>query len=275
VTPSTIGPAQDSHDGPPALVTPHLAQAWVEKARRLSLPLLDLAGDVADPATVVPQRAERDGDRLYGNFMLAWLDHSQNPRVVHHLPDASFFLKLLNLAYAPIFKRRPELHKLLSGTSRPEMAITNDVLQIQLATGDGYSMIRHHALMLFHAALWLDEPERAQWLDLYDEAVTVVDQRTTGRPDLDQLAITEAGAFADFQELAPRSLRAQDAHEVLSNRDALCRILDYQLYAAVAIGLLWREYRALPVGSQTAWHRQQLSSGYVQEDFLNDLWTHA
>ncbi len=254
-------------------VTAELASTWVDKGRRLSIPLLELAGPVADPATVIPQVVEKESDRLYGNFMLAWLDNSGDPRVVNHLPDAAFFLQLLDITYGPVFELRPELRSLLSGTSRPEMSLTNDVLQIQLGTVQGnYSMIRHHALMLFYAALWLDEPERSGWLDLYDQLVTYVDGRPEGRPSLEQIGITESGAFEDFAALSGRTLTAPEARQLLNDPEALQQIIDYQLYAAVAIGLLWREYRALPEDAQEGWHREQLSRGYVSPDYLEDNW---
>lgn len=257
----------------PTPITTELASTWVNKAWRLSLPMLELAGPVADPATVVPQVVEKESDRLYGNFMLAWLDNSGDPRVVKHLPDASFFLQLLDISYAPVFSRRPELRGLLRGTSRPEMSLTNDVLQIQLHTvQDKYSMVRHHALMLFYAALWLAEPERSGWLELYDQLVTYVDERQEGRPSLEQIAMAERGAFEDFRTLSAQTLTARDAQHLLNEPRALQRIHDYQVYAAVAIGLLWREYRAIPDDQQEGWHREQLSSGYVRPNYLEDNW---
>jgi hypothetical protein len=247
---------------------------WVAKARHLSVPMLELAGDVADAAVVSQITVNDSADWQFGNFMLAWLDADGVERHVRHLPDASFFLKLLARTYAPVFERRPELAELLLDDSRPEMSLTNDVLQIQLrALEDGYSMVRHHALMLFFAALWLDEPRRSQWLDLYDELVRYVDERPEGRPDLQELAEVEAGAFADFVTLAPRTLDQEDADELLRSEHELDRILGYQLYAAVAIGLLWREYRVVPERDRVLWQRTQLSALYRRPDYLEQNWT--
>lgn len=257
----------------PTPITAELASAWVSKGQRLSIPMLELAGPIADPATVVPRVVRKESDRLYGNFMLAWLDNTGDPRVVNHLPDASFFLQLLDLSYAPVFSRRPELRSLLNGMSRPEMSLTNDVLQIQLHTVQkNYSMIRHHALMLFYAALWLDEPERSGWLDLYDQLATYVGGRQSERPILDQISIAESGAFEDFGALSMRTLTVEDAKELLNQPMALQRIVDYQVYAAAGIGLLWREYRAVPENQQEGWHREQLSSGYVSTDYMEKNW---
>lgn len=254
-------------------VSDEQALRWVAKASSRAAQTLEFAGAVADPAQVLPAKVIASEDWLYGNFMLAWLDADADPRRVRHLPDASFFLQLLRLAYAPVLQRRPDLTALLDDTSRPEMSLTNDVLQIQLrGLTDGYSMIRHHALMLFYAGLWLDEPRRSQWLDLYDELVSHVDQRAEGRPSLERLAEVEAKAFSDFTTLARRTLRPTDAQALLDHPTALDNILQYQLYAGVAIGLVWREYRAIPTPDRQTWQRDQLSWGYLQLDYLKQKW---
>jgi len=249
------------------------ALAWIEKGRRCAEPLLNFAGRVADPADVVPQVADSTDDRLYGNFMLAWLDSAETPRVVRYLPDASFFLQLLRLSYQPVFQYRPELSHLLNGMSRPEMSLTNDVLQIQLrGLEKEYSMVRHHALMLFYAALWLEEPERSLWMELYDELTSYVFERPGGPPNLEQLSLAEAGAFEDFVALAARTLTTDDADLLLDTPAELTRILDYQLYAAAAVGLLWRTYKDVAAPRRDAWHREQLSDQYLRADYLEQSW---
>jgi hypothetical protein len=270
-------PATETRFGPtgPCPVSKQQTQRWVDKACDLARPLVELAGAVGDAAPVAPMMVEDPREWAFGNFMLAWLDAAGEVRHVRHLPDASFFLRLLGRAYAPVFEKRPDLADLLLDDSRPEMSLTNDALQIQLRSadpGEGYSMIRNHALMLFIAALWLDEPQRGQWLDLYDQLVTYVDGRPEGRPDLQALSACESGAFADFVELAPLTLDPATADELLASDDALARILDYQLYAGVAIGLLWREYRTVADDDREQWYRTQLSELYVRPDYLNDTW---
>lgn len=257
-----------------APLLPARTAAWVAKGRRLSEPTLRLAGAVADPSPVEPRLATAD-EWPFGAFMVAWLDGSGPVRHVCHLPDAGFFLRLLDRVYASVFARRPDLRAILRDQSRLEMSLTNDTLQIQLADGlgPGYSMIRNHALMLFIAALWLDEPQRSAWLSLYDEVVTYVDSRPGARPELTVVADIEAAAFADFVTLAPETLDPRAAAALLGSR-RLDAIVEYQLLAAAAIGLLWRDFRRH--GSEkerTAWLRRQLSECYRSPDCLNELWT--
>ena len=97
--------------------------------------------------------------------------------------------------------------------------------------------------MLFYSALWLDEPERSQWMELYDELATHVFEREEGPPSLEELSSTESGAFEDFVALADRTLTVEAAEELLHSPAKLKRILDHLLYAGAAIGLLWRDYR--------------------------------
>jgi hypothetical protein len=257
-----------------APLLPDRTAAWVAKGRRLSEAALPLAGAVADPAPVEPHLAAAD-EWPFGAFMVAWLDGSGPVRHVCHLPDASFFLRLLDRVYAGAFARQPGLSAVLRDQSRLEMSLTNDTLQLQLADGLGlgYSMIRHHALMLFIAALWLDEPQRSAWLSVYDEVVTYVDSRPGGRPALSTVADVEAAAFADFVTLAPETLDPRAATALLGS-SRLDAIVEYQLLAAAAIGLLWRDFRRHgSEAERTAWLTRQLSECYRSPDCLNELWT--
>ena len=257
----------------PSPISDEDAETWAAKGRERSRRPLELAGAVASPAPVTPVTVDEPTLWPYGNFMVGWLDRSPAGRFIRHVPDASFFKQLLGRTYAPVLDRRPDLAELLTDQSRLEMSVTNDILQIQLdGLEDGYSMVRHHALMLFFAALWLEEPRRAQWLDLYDELVTYADSRPEGRPDLEELAQAEVRAFEDFVTLAPRTLETTTAQELLADEHALVHILDYQLYAAVAIGLLWRDYRAVPATERELWQRTHLSDLYLRPDYLDQIW---
>ena len=251
------------------------AAIWVARASARSAPLVALAGQVGDPAPVSSRVVNDADDWQFGRFMLAWLDRRATVRLVHHLPDASFFLRLLEQAYQPVFDRQPQFIELLRDQSRPEMSLTNDVLQIQLHDlGPRYSMIRHHALMLFHAALWLEQPRRHQWLALYDAVLTHVDERPQGRPGLAELVDVEAGAFDDFAILAARTVDESDAAILLANaKHELDRVLDYQLYAAAAIGLLWRQYRSLSDIERKEWLLYQFAEAYMRLDYLEEEWT--
>jgi hypothetical protein len=263
----------DNAWSPPQAVTQDQALRWVAKSVDRSSGVLALAGPEADPAEVTAKVASRASDRAFGNFMLTWLDRSEPLRVIHYLPDPSFFLRLLYRTYRP-FTPESTLHRLLGDHSRTEVSLTNDVLQIQLRDGDGdsYSMIRHHALMLFYATLWLEEPQRDAWLSLYDAAVSHVFDGPTAPPDSNELDSVEAKAFEGFRSLAAATLDSDQATKLLESAHELDAIIDYQLYAAAAIGLLWRQYRDLSPDQQQSWTQWQLTKGYPDPDYLREQW---
>ena len=255
-------------------LTAETVAPWLAKGCEKAAALLPHAGEIADPAPVASRLVKDSKEWIYGQFMTAWLDGSGKTRHVCHIADAGFFLRLLDRCYGPVFNKRPELRETLIDDSRPEMSMTNDALQIQLndGLGDSYGMIRNHALMLFISALWLDEPQRTRWLDLYDEIVTYVDSREGGRPSAADAAEVEAAAFADFTALAPRTIDSASAAELLSGGE-LDAILEYQLLCAFAIGLLWRDYRARSSDEdREAWLSHHLADLYRTPDYLIDLW---
>lgn len=249
---------------------------WVAKAAELSLPLLRLAGSNADPSPVVSRIEPVASRRLFGDLMVAWLgDTSDSPRVVHHLPDGSFFLEILKRCYDPILTRRPDLAEILNDYGRLEMSVTNDTLQIQLPTIPAYSMVRHHALMLFHAVLWLEGPSRSVMLDLYDEIAGYVFDGPQPAPTVDELAEIEALNQVEMKALSTTSLDPDAADELLRSPTGLRRVYDNHLCAGAAIGLLVREFRSTPQKQREAWQRVQLADGYVDPDYLHDMWTRA
>lgn len=251
------------------------ARRWAEKAAALAAPLLPLAGAAADPAPVVARGADDPVDWPYGRFMLTWLEHESDPRRIRHLPDGGFFLDVLDLSLRPVFERDTALRLALRDESRIEMAITNDVLQIQLrglTAAQGYSMIRHHALMLFYAALWLEEPARGRWLGIFDGALSHLDAQPGGRPGADRLDRVERDGFALSLELAGASADDGEARRLLERPEELRAFLDYQLYASAAIGLLWRQYRRLAGSSRADWERRHLADGYLSPAYLLEDW---
>lgn len=249
------------------------ASRWTQKGIDRASELLPLAGLTARPGQVWHEKVAEPHQWPLGRFMGAWLADDGTSKTLKHLPDAAFFMRLLAMAYSPVMEGRPDRANLLSGQSRLEMSLTNDALQIQLVTIDpGYSMVRHHALMLFEAALWLDEPNRSAWLGLYDDLVTAAEDRPGGLPTIDELDSLEATAFADMVRLAPQTFKDAPAKALLAEPALLSTVLDYQFYAGVAIGLLWREYRDLELDRREAWQIDNLSQGYITADYLAATW---
>jgi hypothetical protein len=245
---------------------------WLAKATAASEPLLAHAGAAAHPGPVGTRTAVLE-DTVLGGFMPCWPEDLGDSRVIHHLPDAGFFLALLERAYEPVLAKRPELRSLLYDGSRIEIAFTNDVLQAQLrGEWEPYSMIRHHALMLFHGLLWLDEPARGGWAALYQAVAGYTVSRPGGPPPPDRLAEAEAAAFADFERLAPRTSDPVEAADLLDDDRALAAVVEYQLLASTAVFLLWRDYQNQPEPRRLSWQHHELADGYGRPDYLTRRW---
>jgi hypothetical protein len=245
---------------------------WLAKGRAASEPLLAHAGAAAHPGPVGTRVAALE-EAVLGGFMPCWPEDLGASRVIHHLPDAGFFLALLERAYAPVLAERPELRSLLYDGSRVEIAFTNDVLQAQLrGEWQPYSMIRHHALMLFHGLLWLDEPARAGWVALYQAVAEYVGSRAGGAPPPHRLAGVEEAAFADFERLAARTRDHVEAAQLLDDERELAAVLEYQLLASAAVHVLWHDHQSQPEQRRLPWQHHELAHGYGRPDYLTRRW---
>lgn len=250
-----------------AAITAADASSWIAKAQPLVRPLLELPGAPAAPAPVLAVAAHAVADGPLGGFMLTWPEAQPDWQEIHYLPNGQFFLRLLERVYEPILTDRPHLRSLLGNRSRLEMAVTNDVLQVQLVAGaNTFSMIRHHALMLFEATLWLEPTSRSRWLELYDAAADLVMADRTVTPSLRELAEIEAAGYSVMRRCALRSI--DDSTELLSD-PVLDSVATYQLWAAAAVGALSRDYASRGGASEAMWHAGQLAQ-YQQADYLRD-----
>lgn len=254
---------------PSAPISAVRSAAWVAKGQHKARSMLGLAGDAAVPAEVRAVAVTEPSEAPYGNFMLTWPESHGAVQLIRHVSDGAFFLRLLAQLYEPVMRRQPHLRGLLRDGTRLELSFTNDVLQVQLRTvPSGYSMIRHHALMLFYGTLWFDAPARDQWFALYEALVDEVVADRAGLRSVAELEEVEGSAFADFERFADRSFEPAAATGLLKDRKALAAIESYLTYAAVAIAALRRDYLACAPEQREQWHREQLGHGYSRPDYL-------
>jgi hypothetical protein len=210
-------------------------------------------------------------DAPYGRFMVAWPDASDD-RVIRHLAGADFFLELLELSYADALAAEPDLVRALRDGSRLELAITNDVLQVQAAGPPGrYSMIRHHALMHWAATAWLDRSAADRWFRLYEVLALQLSHGGREVPSAHTLDDVEDEAFAAFVRLSSATYDAAGARSVLDDEASLRPILIYLRYAAVAIAVLERSRQSSEL-SPERFLAHQLVRQYRQPDYLVDQW---
>ncbi|HEY2044295.1 MAG TPA: hypothetical protein VGH11_16590 [Jatrophihabitans sp.] len=244
-------------------------EGWIAKAHGPVGELLALPGVPASPSVVISRAAESAKVAPYGGFMLSWPEQEDGVQVLNHLPDGGFFLDLLRRVYEPILSRRPRLAEALGDHSRVEMAITNDVLQVQLnQLADGYTMIRHHALMLFESVLWVTPASRRLWTDLFEASTSLAMAERSAPPTVAELDDIEAAGFAAMVAYAADSADEAGALELLGS-PALEPIVTYQLWASAAIGLLWRDFASVPQERRLQWHQRELIA-YRDLDYLCD-----
>lgn len=243
---------------------------WVDKGTDRSRLLLTHLGGKAAPGDVVA--CQHDPGPL-GAFMICWPDDSVQPNTIWHLENAAFFIRFLRHCYAPVLDAHRGLGALLAGRTRLEMAVTNDVLQVQLpGSWAHYSMIRHHALMLVHALIWLEEPARTAWGDLYRALLEQQMASSGGLPAASKLDDLERAAFDEFTTIGAQAVLAtsdQERDAVATEATAGCR---YQLLAAAAIAMLWEEYLRLEPQERVRWQERELAEGYWENDYLVERW---
>lgn len=245
------------------------AEGWARKATPFvqNLLLLPLAKTAPSPVETVRHSQIADGP--FGGWMLTWPEAAPGRQLINHLPDGSLFISLLGRVYAPILGKRPWLEPILTDRSRLEMAVTNDVLQVQLLPCEShYSMIRHHALMLFEATLWLDNVSQLAWMELYGAAAGLAMEGRRSVPSRNELVDIEAAGFDVMSETAALTTESAFTDDLLAS-PRLSPLITYQLWATAALGALCRDYVAQHSGTGLAWHDKQLGL-YRDEEYLMD-----
>jgi hypothetical protein len=254
-------------------ITAANTEAWIAKAQILVDPLRDSIAATGGASRRVAAQPVRDaGQALYGNLMLSWPETTDDHVILHHLPSGALFLRLLAQAYRPVLKLRPQLEACLHDGSRLELAFTNDVLQVQAAAPPGpYSMVRHHALVMHAATHWLNEPARSRWFELYEGLASGLMSERTAPPTAEELRQVEESAFVDFRRFAADTVDAGTSSVLLADHDALRNILQYTVFAGVAIAVLERHRLSTGAEDWVAWMADQLAAA-ARDDYLLEEW---
>jgi hypothetical protein len=254
---------------PVTSMTSAQVNAWIAKAQIPVRELLAMPDVSAAHSQVISRPAPSVAAAPFGGFMLSWPEQEHGIQVLNHLPDGAFFLDLLRRVYAPILNCQPRLAEALCDHSRIEMAITNDVLQVQLnQLVEGYTMIRHHALMLFESMLWLSPVSRGRWAELFDASATLAMAERSVPPSAAELGDIEAAGFEAMVSNAAASADPALAAQLLGS-PSVGPVITYQLWASAAIGLLWRDFRSFTQDKHSQWHRRELIA-YRDPDYLCD-----
>lgn len=162
------------------------------------------------------------------------------------------------------------LVELVRSGERQWVGIANDVLQLYVPDPPAgtYSMVRHHALMLVAATLWLG-PERAhRWLDGHSVVAGAFLDRLDGRPLWDVVDSAEQGLGALLAD--PRAHGT--ATDVVTWLDADAdSAAAYRAYlGAASLGLAALLATAPAEGSPSAWVRALVYDEHPGPDFNRD-----
>jgi hypothetical protein len=196
------------------------------------------------------------------------------------LVDCRPFLRLYERLLEELPPADGRFRTVVEDGSRLRVAVTNDVLQVLSPGPSGhYSMIRHHALVLLAAHLWLPAAQQPLWASLYRASVGPAAQRYRAsaafgspRPYLDRL---ERHAFAALDELALPAAHPRWDGEV-GARDARVRlVLDYMHAANAAVAVLLDRFEAVAPKDRTRWLQRELATAYRADEFLVNWWCAA
>ncbi len=257
---------------PQCQALPDFVESLIERARPLALSAMGARGAQklgGGPLPVSTILVEDLRKAPYGLFMSAWPQWHGDHVYIYYLQDWTLSIALQHKVFGFAWKAEPALERAFYDRSRLEVGIMNDVLQCFVLDPPAgtYSMIRHHALMLFEATLWLEPEKKTRWVTLYKN-IAVRAQETWPRENLQQyLQNRETVAFEIFQERREESLVPRQLQQLLSNPEVVKPVLDYLEAAAVAVGVLaWGYSRVIPE-EQDQWLRQHIWEHHRHSDY--------
>lgn len=252
-----------------------LTQSDADKLVGLALPMAQaaLANDiVTDDLSPLPVKAiviDSLEDTPFGLFMGAWPTRGSKGVEIYSLPNWGFFLALLEASLEAI-KPSTELEKMVMNRSRIWIGIMNDVLQcfVNDPPKGTYSMIRHHALMLLSATLWLPDDWQRAWFGIYEASAQWAQSHWTISGSLDTFLWTiETQAFEAFRKLAALSVSQSDWKWIEDFSPEIGHIFTYFQATCVAVAPLSREYHALSPVHRIDWIHQMVMHHHASEQF--------
>lgn len=219
------------------------ARGWADAVRE---PVRALVGPEQAPlvASVSVQEGEENASP-YGPFLGSWIESedSSGP-VIRVLENWAHPFWLMFYHTPELLEGCPSQDAWRRCRIRLRMGVTNDVWQPFVpGPTSGYSMVRHHALMLAGAWTWLPSEDQREW----QYVLEMTSQRALslfggGRGSvMDQITGAERKATAVWAALPHR--RTETADAVLA---------DFYLWASVAVAVLVQPLSELDGASQQA-----------------------
>lgn len=162
------------------------------------------------------------------------------------------------------------LVQLIESGERQWVGIANDVLQLYVPDPPAgtYSMVRHHALMLVAATLWLG-PERARlWLDAHSSIARAFLGRLGGRDLWVAVESAERGIATLLAD--PRARLPADAAVAWLDSDPDAAAMYREYLGAASLGLAALLATARDGHATTAWLQSCIYDEHPSPDFNRD-----
>lgn len=253
------------------------ADQWVAVVMPKAMEVVNWTGPVVDRTMTVHAVPVTDVTLApYGPFMLSWFGGHTHDPTINYLTDYRIYYAMSHWCFNEFLANDSLASRALRGLARIRIAVTNDVLQVMSPVAPGrYSMIRHHALMLFAATRWLPTSQRSTWMALYNGSLTALRARAPHNIDMRRfLDRVEDGALTTFQERKESVSDMESAFRFFEQGGAsMARITDYLLYTNAAVGLVSCRWRAAMASGWTeaSWTAAEICRYHCDDYLLEDF----
>jgi hypothetical protein len=249
--------------------------ATIDEARSLSIvaaaepfALAALAGLEHPPSALAVTTRLVDPAAARGGLLVpAWPFRQEDGSVViEFVADWGVLLAAWRCVVGEPDEARPLLDDLLASGDRLWTGIANDVMQLYVPDPppETYSMVRHHALMLACATLWLGEERARLWHQAHIYAARAFLRTLDGQPLWP--AVSRAEGALDDLLADPRAKGSSAAalEWLAADAEAAAAYGLYLTGASLGIAAL---LDTVPEGQATAWQRSRISDGHPRPDF--------
>ena len=230
---------------------------------------LDALGWDARPPGALPVTARRVEPAMArgGSLIPAWPRRASDGSVViEFVGDWGALLAAWRAALGEPADESAELDALVRSGERIWVGIANDVLQLFVPEPPPgtYSLVRHHALMLAAATLWLG-PERAdRWRRAHERAAVRFLQRLGGRSLWDAIAEAERGLQRLLDD--PRARQGASGAIAWLEADSEAASTYQSFLGAASLGLA-ALLRTVPPADPFGWLRTAVQQEHPRPEF--------
>ena len=255
--------------GPASRLDERRANEIVQAARPLAAALLDPAAPSPDSLQVAAALVQPSAARG-GSLIPAWpIRHADGRVTIEFVADWGALLAGWWMALGDLAGTDVDVDELVASGERPRVGIANDVLQkyVPDPPEGTYSMVRHHALMLVAAIVWLGEDRARRWQQAHGVAARAFIGGLDGRPLWDAIEAAEQGLSALLADPRGRA----DAEHVVDWLDgdpaAAGAYVDYLGAASLGIAALMA---TAPAADRSAWLHSLIYEEHPDPRFNRD-----